>query len=188
MLQYKDVSDFERIPRLEQALQFSLSNNEKAAVAIAGKVGIERVEAGVLPDRKEEVVRQTQDKGEIVAMVGDGINDAPALARADVGGAIGSGTDVAMEASDITLVGGELSGVARAIKLSKATMRTIKQNLFWAFFYNAALVPLAAGALHTVSWLPGIIKDLHPAMAAGAMALSSVTVIMNSLRLGRQRF
>ena len=162
-------------------------DNERAAKAIAGKVGIERVVAGVLPDQKEEIVRQTHDKGEIVAMVGDGINDAPALARADVGVAIGSGTDVAMEASDITLVGGELSSVARAIELSKATMRTIKQNLFWAFFYNATLVPLAAGVLHTVSWVPGIIRDLHPAMAAGAMALSSVTVVMNSLRLGRRR-
>ncbi len=162
-------------------------DNEQAAMAIARKVGIEQVVAGVLPERKEELVRETQDQGQIVAMVGDGINDAPALARADVGVAIGSGTDVAMEASDITLVGGELSGVGRAIKLSKATMRTIKQNLFWAFFYNAALVPLAAGVLHSVSWVPVVIRDLHPAMAAGAMALSSVTVVLNSLRLGRGR-
>jgi Cu+-exporting ATPase len=162
-------------------------DNEQAAMAIARKVGIERVVAGVLPDRKEEIVRHTHDQGEIVAMVGDGINDAPALARADVGVAIGTGTDVAMEASDITLVSGEPSGVARAIKLSKATMRTIKQNLFWAFFYNTALVPLAAGVLHTVSWVPGVIRDLHPAMAAGAMAVSSVTVVLNSLRLGRRR-
>jgi Cu+-exporting ATPase len=162
-------------------------DNEQAAKTIAAKVGIDRVVAGVLPDRKEEIVRQTHEQGEIVAMVGDGINDAPALARADVGVAIGTGTDVAMEASDITLVGGELSGVAKAIKLSKATMRTIKQNLFWAFFYNASLVPLAAGVLHTVSWVPSLIRDLHPAMAAGAMALSSVTVVMNSLRLGRRR-
>jgi Cu+-exporting ATPase len=162
-------------------------DNQEAARAIADKVGIDRVEASVLPDRKEEIVRQTHEKGEIVAMVGDGINDAPALARADVGVAIGSGTDVAMEASDITLVGGELSGVSRAIKLSKATMRTIKQNLFWAFFYNAALVPLAAGVLHNVSWVPGVIRDLHPAMAAGAMAFSSVSVVLNSLRLGRRR-
>lgn len=162
-------------------------DNEEAAKAIAGNVGIDRIVAGVLPEKKEEVVRQTHDDGEIVAMVGDGINDAPALARADVGVAIGTGTDVAMEASDITLVGGDLSGVARAIRLSKATMRTIKQNLFWAFFYNAALIPLAAGVFHTISWIPVIIRDLHPAMAAGAMALSSVTVVMNSLRLGRRR-
>ena len=162
-------------------------DNQEAAKAIAQKVGIDQIVAGILPDRKEEIVRQAHEKGQIVAMVGDGINDAPALARADVGVAIGSGTDVAMEASDITLVGGELSGVTRAIRLSKATMRTIKQNLFWAFFYNAALVPLAAGVFHTVSWVPGVIRDLHPAMAAGAMALSSVTVVLNSLRLSKKQ-
>jgi len=162
-------------------------DNQDAAEAIARKVGIDQVIAGVLPDRKEEIVRQVHERGDIVAMVGDGINDAPALARADVGVAIGSGTDVAMEASDITLVGGELSGVTRAIRLSRATMRTIKQNLFWAFFYNAALVPLAAGVFHTVTWVPGVIRDLHPAMAAGAMALSSVTVVLNSLRLSRRK-
>jgi Cu+-exporting ATPase len=162
-------------------------DNQDAAETIARQVGIQQVVAGILPDRKEEIVRQAHDRGDIVAMVGDGINDAPALARADVGVAIGSGTDIAMEASDITLVGDELSGVARAIKLSKATMRTIKQNLFWAFFYNVALVPLAAGVFHTVTWVPGVIRDLHPAMAAGAMALSSVTVVMNSLRLSRKK-
>jgi Cu+-exporting ATPase len=162
-------------------------DNPEAAEAIARKVGIEDVKAGILPDRKEEIVRKTQETGDIVAMVGDGINDAPALARADVGVAIGSGTDVAMEASDITLVGGDISGVTRAIKLSRATMRTIKQNLFWAFFYNVALVPLAAGVLHTVTWVPSVIRDLHPAMAAGAMALSSVTVVLNSLRLSRRK-
>ena len=162
-------------------------DNREAAEAIARKVGIEKVVAGILPDRKEEIVRQAHEDGDIVAMVGDGINDAPALARADVGVAIGSGTDVAMEASDITLVGGELSGVTRAVKLSRATMRTIKQNLFWAFFYNVALIPLAAGVLHTVSWVPDVIRNLHPAMAAGAMAFSSVTVVMNSLRLSRKK-
>ncbi len=162
-------------------------DNPAAARAVAERVGIQEVVAGVLPDRKEAEVRRIQEQGRRVAMVGDGINDAPALARADVGIAIGSGTDVAMEASDITLVGGELSGVARAIALSKATMRTIKQNLFWAFFYNIILVPVAAGALHPVSGLPLAIRDLHPAMAAGAMALSSITVVLNSLRLGRVR-
>jgi Cu+-exporting ATPase len=162
-------------------------DNEQAARAIAGKVGIDSVEAGVLPNEKEEIVRKAHEQGEVVAMVGDGINDAPALARADIGVAIGSGTDVAMESSDITLVGGELAGVSRAIRLSKLTMRTIKQNLFWAFFYNAALVPLAAGVFYTVAWLPGLIRELHPVMAAGAMAISSLTVVMNSLRLGRRQ-
>jgi Cu+-exporting ATPase len=160
-------------------------DNEQAANSIAQKVGIDKVMANILPDQKEEIIRNAHDNGDTVAMVGDGINDAPALARADVGIAIGSGTDVAMEASDITLVGKELSGVIRAIKLSKATMRTIKQNLFWALFYNAALVPIAAGVLYPVKWIPGIIGELHPAMAAGAMAISSVTVVLNSLRLGK---
>ena len=162
-------------------------DNEEAARAIATRVGIDRVVAGVLPERKEEIVRQAHDQGEVVAMVGDGINDAPALARADVGIAIGSGTEVAIEASDITLVGGELTGVTRAIRLSKATMRTIKKNLFWAFFYNVALVPLAAGVLHAISWVPAFIRDLHPAMAAGAMALSSITAVLNSLRLSSSK-
>ncbi|RJX28422.1 MAG: copper-translocating P-type ATPase [Desulfarculus sp.] len=162
-------------------------DNQRAAQAIASQVGIERVKAEVLPEDKERVVRQAQEEGGVVAMVGDGINDSPALARADVGVAIGTGTDVAMEASDVTLVGGELAGVARAIRLSKATMRTIKQNLFWAFFYNAGLVPVAAGVLHSVIWVPLFIRDLHPVMAAAAMAFSSVSVVLNSLRLGRRR-
>ena len=105
----------------------------------------------------------------------------------DVGIAINAGADVAMEASDVTLVGDDLTGVARAVALSKATMRTIKQNLFWAFFYNAALVPVAAGALYFVTSLPGFIRELHPAMAAAAMALSSITVVANSLRLSRRQ-
>ncbi len=162
-------------------------DNAQAAAAIAAKVGLDQVVAGVLPQHKEEQVRLAQARGIVVGMVGDGINDAPALARADVGIAIGTGADVAMEASDVTLVGGELSGVVRAIKLSRATMRTIRQNLFWAFIYNLILVPVAAGALHSLAWLPPFIRDLHPAMAAGAMALSSITVVGNSLRLGRVR-
>jgi Cu+-exporting ATPase len=176
----------DELRRMDITPMMVTGDNEQAARAIAHRVGIDRVVAGILPDRKEEIVRQIQNQGEVVAMVGDGINDAPSLSRADVGVAIGTGTDVAMEASDITLVGGELSGVARAIRLSRLTMRTIRQNLFCAFFYNIALVPLAAGVLHTSLCVPGFVRDLHPAMAAGAMALSSLTVVMNSLRLARQ--
>ncbi len=160
-------------------------DTEEAARSTSSQVGIERFVAGVLPERKDEVVREEMERGRIVAMVGDGLNDAPALARAHVGIAIGTGTDVAMEASDVTLVGGDLSGVARAIRLSRATMRTIRQNLFWAFFYNVVLVPVAAGALYSLTWMPGFLRELHPAAAAGAMALSSVTVVLNSLRLSR---
>jgi Cu+-exporting ATPase len=156
------------------------------ARAIAGRVGIERVVAGARPEQKETAVREAQAAGARVAMVGDGINDAPALARADVGIALSGGTDIALEAADVTLVRGDLAGVARAIDLSRATMRTIRQNLFWAFFYNVALIPVAAGALHNLRSLPLILRDLHPALAAAAMALSSLTVVTNSLRLGRR--
>jgi Cu+-exporting ATPase len=156
------------------------------AQAIAGRVGIERVVAGARPEQKETIVREAQAAGARVAMVGDGINDAPALVRADVGIALSGGTDIALEAADVTLVRGDLAGVARAIDLSRQTMRTIRQNLFWAFFYNVALIPVAAGALHNLRGLPLILRDLHPALAAAAMALSSVTVVTNSLRLGRR--
>ncbi|MFC1650710.1 heavy metal translocating P-type ATPase [Candidatus Latescibacterota bacterium] len=161
-------------------------DNERAASAIASSVGISSVVAGVLPDKKESIIQDYQRDGHLVGMVGDGINDLPALARADVGIAIGTGTDIAKEASDITLVGGELRGVVRAIRLSFETMRTIKQNLFWALFYNIALIPVAAGVLHGVSQVPGFIRDLHPAMAAGAMAFSSISVVLNSLRLSKK--
>jgi P-type Cu+ transporter len=177
--------------RLGLELVMLTGDHERAARAVAASVGIDRVVAGVLPDQKEVEVRRAQElarkPGEGVAMVGDGINDAPALARADVGIALGTGTDVAREASDVTLIGGDLGGVARAIRLSRATMSTIRQNLFWAFFYNAALVPLAAGVLAGVTWLPSAVAQLHPAMAAGAMALSSITVVGNSLRLKARR-
>ena len=162
-------------------------DQERAARAVADAVGIEHVHAALLPAGKVDAVREAQERGERVAMVGDGVNDAPALARADVGIAIGAGADAAKEASDLTLVGSDLAGVARAIELSRATMRTIRQNLFWAFFYNVALIPIAAGALHAATAVPAAIRHLHPAMAAGAMALSSITVVLNSLRLGRQR-
>jgi Cu+-exporting ATPase len=158
-----------------------LSGDHRAtAQAVAAQLGIDEVIADVLPERKAQVVKELQASGHIVAMAGDGINDAPALAQAQVGIAMGTGTDVAIESAGITLVKGDLRAVARARALSRATMRNIRQNLFFAFVYNALGVPIAAGVLYP--WF-GVL--LSPMIAAAAMSLSSVSVIANALRLRR---
>ncbi|MBT3255889.1 MAG: copper-translocating P-type ATPase [Deltaproteobacteria bacterium] len=162
-------------------------DNARAAGVIARKAGIDEVVADVLPDEKEGNIQELQAKGEKVGMVGDGINDAPALARADVGLAIGTGTDVAIETGDVILQSGNLKGVPRAIRISRATMTAIRQNLFWAFIYNIILIPVAAGALYPFESLPGFMRELHPILAALAMAMSSITVVSNSLRLYRKK-
>jgi Cu+-exporting ATPase len=155
-------------------------DNQTTAMAVAEKLGIDRVEADVSPDQKAEIVRKLQAEGHRVAMAGDGINDAPALAQADVGIAMGTGTDVAMESAGVTLVKGDLRGIVRARRLSRATMLNIRQNLFFAFVYNSLGVPVAAGVLYPIFGLL-----LSPMLAAAAMSFSSVSVISNALRLRR---
>jgi Cu+-exporting ATPase len=157
-------------------------DNARTARAVAAEVGVDRYYAEVPPEGKADRVRDVQKEGKLVGMVGDGINDAPALAQADVGIAIGTGTDVAMEASDITLIRGDLWGVVTAIRLSRATLRTIKENLFWAFIYNVIGIPIAAGVLY-----PAYGLLLSPVIASAAMSFSSVSVVLNSLRLRRFR-
>jgi Cu+-exporting ATPase len=162
-------------------------DNQATAEAIAAEVGIDRVFAEVLPGEKASYVAKLQQEGYRVGMVGDGINDAPALAQADVGIAIGTGTDVAMETADVTLMRGDLRSVPQALRLSKATMRNIHENLIWAFGYNVALIPVAAGVLAPFAWAPDFLRQLHPILAAGAMAFSSISVVSNALRLRRLR-
>ena len=192
-------------PESKQAVQTMLGmglevvmltgDNPRAARAIAAEAGIQRVLSEMTPDQKTAQVQALQQEGHTVAMVGDGINDAPALAQADVGIAIGAGIDVAMEAADITLMHDDVRGIPKAVHLSRAAVRTIKQNLFWAFFYNTALIPVAAGVLYlffagggvpsALSYFLGEYGFLNPVLAAGAMAVSSVSVVSNSLRLRR---
>ncbi len=155
-------------------------DNERVARAIGEEVGVTEVIAGVLPEGKVEAIRRLQSEHRVVAMVGDGVNDAPALAQADVGVAMASGSDVAMEAGDVTVMRSDLAGVMDAMRLSRATMRVMRQNLFWAFGYNVVMIPLAAGVLYPV-W--GVL--LSPVLASAAMAFSSVSVVTNSLRLSR---
>jgi Cu+-exporting ATPase len=153
-------------------------DNRRTAEAVAKRLGIEEVEAEILPEDKSKIVKKLRDTGRVVAMAGDGTNDAPALAAADVGIAMGTGTDVAIESAGVTLLKGDLMGIVRARKLSVATMRNIRQNLFFAFVYNSAGIPIAAGILY-----PFFAVLLSPIIAAAAMSLSSVSVIVNALRL-----
>jgi Cu2+-exporting ATPase len=157
-------------------------DNKGTAAYIARQAGIDKVQAEVMPEDKLAYVKELQSSGKQVAMAGDGINDSPALAQAEIGMAMGQGTDVAIESADITLVRGDLKKITEAIKLSSRTYQTIKENLFWAFFYNVIAIPVAAGALYPINGFM-----LNPMIAGGAMAFSSISVVLNSLRLKRKK-
>ena len=166
----------------EQGLKIIMAtgDNQRTAEAVAARLGIDEVRAGVMPEDKKALIEELRKRGEVIAMAGDGVNDAPALAAADVGIAMGTGADVAVESAGLTLLGGDLLGVVRARNLAKATLRNIKENLFFAFAYNTAGIPIAAGIFYPLTgWL------LSPMFAAAAMSLSSVSVIANALRLRR---
>ena len=175
----------ERLNRSGIRTTMLTGDNARTANTVAQSVGIPCVHAGLLPSDKTQQIQDLQSDGAVVAMVGDGINDAPALATADIGVAIGTGTDIAMEAADVTLLSGELTGVVRALRLSKLTMRNIRQNLFWAFAYNVALIPIAAGVLAGFDAVPDFLRDLHPITAAAAMVGSDLVIVTNALRLRR---
>jgi Cu+-exporting ATPase len=171
--------------RLGLKVYMLTGDNASAAAAIAAKVNIDEVMAEVHPAQKAAQIKHLQDQGYRVGMVGNGINDAPALAQADAGLAIGTGADVAIESGDIILVSGSLQTIPEALRVSRITLRTIRQNLFWAFFYNTALIPIAAGILYPFALFPDFLRELHPILAAGAMAFSSISVVTNSLWLYR---
>jgi Cu+-exporting ATPase len=170
------------LQELDITLVMMSGDSRNTAQAVAAQLGIKEVIAEVLPEQKAEHIKALQSRGRVVAMAGDGINDAPALAQADVGIAMGTGTDIAIESAGVTLVKGDLRGIAKAVRLSRATLRNVKQNLFFAFFYNAIGVPVAAGVLYPFF---GVL--LSPIFAGAAMAMSSVSVVSNALRLRRVR-
>jgi len=186
-IKMESIKAINHLHKMDLKLVMLTGDNAQTAQAIASEVDIDEIVAEVRPEEKTLKIKEFQQNKEKVGMVGDGINDAPALAQADVGIAIGTGTDVAIESADIILASGELTGVPKAIQLSRATMKTVKQNLFWAFFYNVVLIPVAAGVLYPLEFLPALLRELHPILAALAMAMSSITVVSNSLLLYKKK-